>query len=105
MCEDDTETSSNLRFQRNHHTQGNHMKFLLALALLSSVAFANEAKKEETQEAVKTEAVAEVKKEEVKSDKKADKKAAYKAAKEACLKENKDLKGKELKECIVSKNK
>jgi hypothetical protein len=33
------------------------------------------------------------------------KKAAYKAAKEACLKENKDLKGKELKECIVSKNK
>ena len=37
--------------------------------------------------------------------KKDDKKAAYKAAKEACLKDNKDLKGKELKECIISKNK
>jgi hypothetical protein len=84
------------------------MKFLLALALLTSVAFANEAKKEEHKEAAKTEAVAEVKKEEHKEvapTVKEDKKAAYKAAKEACLKENKDLKGKELKECIVSKNK
>ncbi len=80
------------------------MKFLLALALLTSVAFAQEAKKEEHKAEVAP-AAKEEKKEEHKADHKADKKAAYKAAKEACLKENKDLKGKELKECIVSKNK
>lgn len=91
-----------------HTTTGDFMKFLLALALLTSVAFANEheAKKEEH----KTEAAAVAPKEEAKKEektevKKDDKKAAYKAAKEACLKDNKDLKGKELKECIVSKNK
>lgn len=72
------------------------MKFLLALLLLTSVAMANEAKKEEH-------AVAPEHSEH--KDKKDDKKAVYKAAKEACLKENKDIKGKELKECIVSKNK
>lgn len=79
------------------------MKFLLVLALLSSVAFANEEKKEEH----KTEAVTEAVKEEkmaIAPETKEAKKAAYKAAKEACLKENKDLKGKELKDCIVSKN-
>ncbi len=78
------------------------MKLLLALALLTSVAFAaeHEGKKEETKMEAATSKV-EAKKEE----KKEDKKAAYKAAKEACLKENKDLKGKELKECIVNKNK
>ncbi len=75
------------------------MKFLLALALLSSFAIANDAK--EAKHEAKHEVVAEVKNEEVKLDKK----AAYKATKEACLKENKDLKGKKLKECIVSKNK
>lgn len=81
------------------------MKLLLALALLTSVAMANEAKKEEHKaEVAKTEKV-EAKKEEHKEEKKEDKKAAYKAAKEACLKENKDLHGKQLKECIVSKNK
>jgi len=87
------------------------MKFLLALALLTSVAFAtdHEVKKEEHKAEVaptaKVEEMKEEKKEDHKADKKAEKKAAYKAAKEACLKENKDLKGKELKECIVSKNK
>ena len=85
------------------------MKFLLALALLSSFAIANDAKEAKHEDA-KTEVVAakEEHKEEHKEEKKEDKKAAkaaYKAAKEACLKENKDLKGKELKECIVSKNK
>jgi outer membrane murein-binding lipoprotein Lpp len=78
------------------------MKFLLALALLSSFAIANDAKEAKHEDA-KTEVVAA--KEEHKEEKKEDKKAAYKAAKEACLKDNKDLKGKELKECIVSKNK
>jgi outer membrane murein-binding lipoprotein Lpp len=78
------------------------MKFLLALALLSSFAIANDAKEAKHEDA-KTEVVAA--KEEHKEEKKEDKKAAYKAAKEACLKENKDLKRKELKECIVSKNK
>ena len=80
------------------------MKFLLALALLSSVAaFAQEGTKAPA-EAPKMEAKKEEKMS-MKGDKKDDKKAAYKAAKEACLKENKDLKGKELKDCIVSKNK
>ncbi len=78
------------------------MKFLLALALLSSFAIANDAKEAKHEDA-KTEVVAA--KEEHKEEKKEDKKAAYKAAKEACLKDNKDLKGKKLKECIVSKNK
>lgn len=72
------------------------MKFLLALALLSTVAIADEAKKEEA--AVAPEAQTEA----VHKDMKADKKAAYKAAKEACLKKDKDLKGKKLKECIIS---
>ena len=76
------------------------MKFLLALALLTSVAFAEEAKKEDHKMEAKKEEKAMVA-----PEKKEDKKAAYKAAKEACLKENKDLKGKDLKECIVSKNK
>lgn len=81
------------------------MKFLLALALLSSVAFANEHEaKHEMKEEMKTEMKAEMKAEH-KADMKADKKAAYKEAKETCLKGNKDLKGKELKECIVSKTK
>lgn len=79
------------------------MKFLLALALLSSVAMA------EHHEGAKAEAKAEAKEEHAVApehkEAKEDKKAAYKAAKETCLKENKDLKGKELKECIVSKNK
>jgi hypothetical protein len=75
------------------------MKFLLALALLTSVAFGqeHEMKNEEHKaEAAKTEKVGE---------KKEDKRAAYKQAKNECLKENKDLKGKELTKCIVSKNK
>lgn len=78
------------------------MKFLLALALLSSVAMAehHEGAKTDKVEAKEEHAVASEHKEA-----KEDKKAAYKAAKETCLKENKDLKGKELKECIVSKNK
>ncbi len=76
------------------------MKFLLALALLTSVAFAEEAKKEDHKMEAKKEEKAMVA-----PEKKEDKKAAYKAAKETCLKENKDLKGKDLKECIVSKNK
>lgn len=74
------------------------MKFLLALALLTSVAFANEHEaKNEEHKTEASEVAPEVKKE--------DKKAMYKIAKEACLKENSALKGKELKECIVSKNK
>jgi hypothetical protein len=82
------------------------MKMLLALALLTSVAFANEHEAKKEEHKAETAAVApEAKKEEKSEAKKEDKKAAYKAAKEACLKENKDLKGKELKECIVSKNK
>lgn len=98
MCVDDTQSKFKTKGSRglNTHTEENHMKFLLALALLTSVAMAEESKKEESKEAAKTEKV-EVKKE--------DKKAAYKAAKEACLKENKDLKSKALKECIISKNK
>lgn len=112
MCRDHTSNRLNTRVTENpKHTRENHMKFLLALALLSSVAMAAEAKKEEHKEAAKTEKM-EAKKEEAApavapehKEVKEDKKAAYKAAKEACLKENKDLKGKELKECIVSKNK
>ena len=80
------------------------MKLLLALALLASFSvFANEAKKEEAAVAPVA-AKVEAKKEEKKMDKKAAKEA-QKAAKEACLAENKDLKGKELKECIVKKQK
>ncbi len=75
------------------------MKFLLALTLLTTVAFASE------HEAKKEEHKAEVAPTEKVEAKKEDKKAAYKAAKETCLKENKDLKGKALKECIVSKTK
>ena len=77
-----------------NHT-GVSMKFLLALALLSSVAMAEEGKQEAHKEGVAPEH----------KEMKEDKKAAYKAAKEECLKENKDLKGKALKECIISKNK
>ena len=101
MCKDDTVYKFKLRVQWESKTHtGDHMKFLLALALLTSVVMAEEGKKEEHKEAAK-----EVAKTEKVEMKKEDKKAAYKAAKEACLKENKDLKGKELKECIVSKNK
>ena len=82
------------------------MKFLLALALLTSFAIAEEHK--EAAKSENSEVKAEVAKVvvDVKADKKADKKvaaAAYKVAKEACLKENKDLSGKDLKDCIVSK--
>jgi hypothetical protein len=69
------------------------MKLLLSLALLSTVAFATENKPAEPTEAAKAEAKLNTKK------------AAYKAAKDACLKENKDLKGRDLKECILSKTK
>ena len=83
------------------------MKLVLALALLSSVAFAEhtEGHKTEAAKTEKAEAKHEEKSAEKSSDKKEDKKAAYKASKEECLKENKDLKGKELTKCIVSKNK
>ena len=103
MSEDDTcfKTKA-LEYVPNTQHTGDYMKFLLALALLTSaVSFAQEGAKAE---AKKEEKVA-AKKEDKKEEKKEDKKAAYKAAKEACLKENKDLKGKELKDCIVSKNK
>ena len=86
------------------HT-GEHMKFLLALTLLSSVSFAesHEAKHEEKKEETVIEN-AEVKKEEHTAVA-PNHKAIYKAVKSACLKENKDLKGKELKDCIISKSK
>ena len=69
------------------------MKLIIAMALLSTVAFATENKNTEPTEAAKTQAKLNTKK------------AAYKAAKDACLKENKDLKGKDLKECILAKTK
>lgn len=69
------------------------MKNLLAMTLLVSIvsvtAFAEEAKTE-----VKTDS---------KKEAKQAVKEAYKKAKAACLVENKDLKGRELKDCIVKK--
>lgn len=82
------------------------MKFLLALALLSSVAMANEHKEDHKADhkEVKTEEVKTVVTTEHK-DMKEDKKAAYKAAKEKCLadakEQGKELKGKELTDCIT----
>ena len=77
------------------------MKFLpaLAVALVLSVTVANNARSEEHKNENVTAQNAELK------DVKDDKRVAYKMAKKACLKENKDLRGKSLKECIVSKNK
>jgi F0F1-type ATP synthase epsilon subunit len=73
------------------------MKLILAFALLTSSAVFAEDHKEAAAAAPMTSSKADLKKE--------DKQAAYKIAKEACLKENKDLKGEELKNCIVNKNK
>jgi len=74
------------------------MKLILAFALLtSSAVFAQDHKEAAAATPATTTAKADLKKE--------DKQAAYKIAKEACLKENKDLKGEELKNCIVNKNK
>jgi hypothetical protein len=81
---------------------------LIALTLVSSMAMANEAKKEETAKAPVA-AATEVKKEEVKTEEvKADAaapvaKKTKKQAKEECLKENAGLKGKELNACVKSK--
>jgi hypothetical protein len=76
------------------------MKTFLALTLLlAAFAFANEA----TTEKAKAEEKSESKKESKLAGKKAQHAEAYKKAKEACLSENKELKGKELKECIVKK--
>jgi hypothetical protein len=70
--------------------------FITATILFSCLTIANEAEVKHEEH-----------KSENKSDKKMDKKSAsaeaYLKAKKACLLENKDLKGKDLKDCIVKK--
>jgi len=78
------------------------MKLILAFALLtSSAVFAQDHKAAQPAPAAPV-AKTEIAKSDIKTE---DKQAAYKIAKEACLKENKDLKGEELKNCIVKKTK
>lgn len=69
------------------------MKFLLGLALISSLSLANDAKKEDITPVFKKD-----------YQQKSGKRAVYKAAKKACLSENKSLKGNALRVCIVSKS-
>lgn len=69
------------------------MKFLLGLAIITSLALANDAKKEDNTAVFLKD-----------NQQKSGKRAVYKAAKKACLSENKNLKGNALRVCIVSKS-